>query len=212
MISTAPAESQAKYEAMFMWQELPTNDRTVEWNICNHTDCKVCGAQTENNEHFMHTCVDSRMVQLRQIASEGIVNEFRSKNTHPLLIKILKELYGIKQDGTTNKLTMETMPESWKEAEQNCPETGHEYVELCLQGLAAETVERLGDTKAIWNGIFTKAMVKMMTIGGIEPANIRKRIKAVRTIIYHLKMNYGNTEMHATLTNMSSASGSKSNK
>ena len=33
MIGTAPAESQAKYEAMFMWQELPTNDRTVEWNI-----------------------------------------------------------------------------------------------------------------------------------------------------------------------------------
>ena len=187
MISTAPAESQTKYEAMFMWHELPTNDRTMEWNICNHTDCKVCGAAMENNEHFMHNCVDNKMIQLRQIASEGIVNEFRSKNTHPLLIEILAELYGIKQEGSTNRHTVETMPESWKAAEQNCPETGHEYVELCLQGLAAETVIMLGNTSVIWNGMFTKAMVRMLEIGGIEPAKIRKHIKAVRTIIYALK-------------------------
>ena len=38
MISTAPTDSKTKYEAMFMWQELPTNDRTVEWNICQHAD------------------------------------------------------------------------------------------------------------------------------------------------------------------------------
>ena len=147
--STTPAESQTKYEAMFMWQELPTNDRTVEWNICNHTECKVCGEAMEDNHHFMHTCEGEKMIQLRQIASEGIINEFRSTHTNPLLIEILTDLYGVQQNGNTNTFNADTMPNSWREAEKNCPETGHKYVELCLEGLAAETVMTLEDTRVI---------------------------------------------------------------
>ena len=128
------------------------------------------------------------MTQLRQIASEGIVNEFRSKNTHPLLIEILTELYGVKPDGSTNTLTIETMPQPWRDAAEEAEQRGkHIYVEPCLQGLAAETVEMLGDTKVLWNGMFTKAMVRMLQVGGIEPDAIRKHIKAIRTIIYCLK-------------------------
>ena len=51
---------------------------------------------------MIHACTNHKTVQIRRIASEGIVNEFRSKKTHPLLIEILAELYGIKTDGTTN--------------------------------------------------------------------------------------------------------------
>ena len=70
MISTAPTDSKTKYEAMFMWQELPTNDRTVEWNICQHTDCKACGAEVEDNEHMIHACTNHKTIQIRRIASE----------------------------------------------------------------------------------------------------------------------------------------------
>ena len=77
-LGTAPSGS-AKDECMYMWNELPTNDRTHEWNICEAT-CHACDDPLETNEHWLHECITYGAV--RRIASARYPAVVRTGTCH----------------------------------------------------------------------------------------------------------------------------------
>ena len=112
MIGTAPTQRKHKYEAMFMRNELPTNDRTNEWNITPGAKCEGCGADTETNWHLFHECLHPVAVNIRRIGSEAILAIAREYKASVVLIQTLTDLYGTDANGATNEHTENNMPAS----------------------------------------------------------------------------------------------------
>ena len=69
---------------MLVWQELPTNDKTTKWNICDDSTCQGCGAKTETNEHVMHECTQTGIKNIRQTISDTIVQAYREAGANAL--------------------------------------------------------------------------------------------------------------------------------
>ena len=187
MMGTKPTESQKSAEAMQVWQELPTNDRVVEWNINDDTACECCGAEYESNMHMVHSCSNLRIKKQRLMTSVHVEKIYRDYGASTKLQHVISQMYAVGNNGETEQWTSEHMPNEWRDAYDKCPERGHVYVETMIHGLAAETVISVGNSTRLWNGIHTKAMIQMMIIGGVEKHKIRKIIREVRTSIYEMK-------------------------
>ena len=86
--------------------------------------------------------------------------------------------------GATNEYTENKMPESWSES-YALGEHGHTYKEQLIDGLAKEITLKTGNTRVLWNGIVTKALVKMLRIGKIK--RVRECVTDIRTIIFAMK-------------------------
>ena len=184
MLGTAPDKNATTHEAMYMWHELPTNNRTNEWNICD-AHCVSCHASNETYKHWLHECEIT--APQRRICSTAILQLYTEYGANPTLQDATKSLYGTKTNGTTRTYDENTMPDLWKTAYNSCPQNGHVYKESMIQGLAAETVILLGDTACLWNGVVTRAMVKMMTTGGIPEYKTRELTKEIRGVLWVTK-------------------------
>ena len=87
LLGTAPSKCNTAQEAMLVWQELPTNDKTTKWNICDDSTCQGCGEKTETNEHVMHECTQIGIKNIRQTISDTIVQAYREAGANTLLQK-----------------------------------------------------------------------------------------------------------------------------
>lgn len=183
MIGTKPPKCTQTFEAMQMWRELPTNDKTADWNICDKDECQCCNQATETNTHMIHECTNNRIIKLRKILEEAIINEYTKMKAPTTLIDIVQQLYGTDKQGLTHHWNTTRLPQEWKGAYANCAEEGHGLLQKLMWGLAAETVMMLGNSRLLMNGILTKAMVKTMISGNIQEEDIRKLQRKVRTHI-----------------------------
>ena len=189
MIGTAPPKSKcsAKHEAQFLWGELPTNDKTHEWGLNDMQQCECCGCPCETNIHTMMHCTQRNICNIRSLAQGGIIEAVRDAGGNHRLQRIVKKLYQLNPNDTVHTWTKTNAPVEWVTAYRECPEDGHIMLSDQMHGFAAEIVKTLGDTTPLWNGVITKAWVKLMEAGKITPHEMRKMIQKIRTHLHTAK-------------------------
>ena len=157
------------------WNLRGTLDLLKEWQYTENDECRVCDSGiVETHEHHLLHCEDEKIKGMKN----GIWNimwEELDKRGEPWLPELIGLILFGQEEKIPSTRIKEDLPKSWQcSYDKNVNEkSNQEHAE----SMAVELILNLYHTQPIWKGILTTPMIRILTLGGIKPSEMKRTLK-----------------------------------